>query len=78
MINDYVLQNIRLVNHYDSVLERSAYLPNTEDDNSQRNNQRNNGNRRNNRVAANTEHGEPLKDSSYQPTSRLQKTYYSL
>ena len=72
MINDYVLQNIRLVNHYDSVLERSAYLPNTEDDNSQRKNQRNN------RVGANIEPGEPLKDSSYQPTSRLQKTYYSL
>ena len=74
MINIYaiyndVLQNIRLVNHYDSVLERTAYLPTTED--SQQNHQRN---RSNNRVAANTE---PGKDSSYQPTSRLQKTYYS-
>ena len=64
-MNNDVFQNIRLVNHYDSVLERTSYLPNMEDD------------RRNNGVGANTEPGKE-KDSSYQPTSRLQKTYYSL
>ena len=72
------MQHIPLVNHYNAVLERSFYLPQTEDDNSQKNKFSKEMSSHGVSKVTSASQRNSNKDSSYQPSARLHKTYYNL